>query len=83
MNSDNPNSFFGKVTEILQLYCLPDIQALKQNLPSKMSWKFTFKTAIRKHWLQELLNEIPGRTTLLNMNSKILQIGETHPVWSC
>ena len=83
LNSDNPNSFFGKVTEILQLYCLPDIQALKQNLPSKMSWKFTFKTAIRKHWLQELLNEILGRTTLVNMNSKILQIGETHPVWSC
>jgi hypothetical protein len=36
---DNKQSFFCKVLELIQMYDMPSIQALKNSLPKKVHWK--------------------------------------------
>ncbi len=40
VNLDNPLSFYGKISEALNMYDLPSITELQDNLVSKIKWKF-------------------------------------------
>ena len=45
-NLDNSQSYFGRVQDILDIYNLPDLQCLRENLTSKENWKFQVKKAL-------------------------------------
>lgn len=81
VNLDNPLSYYSRVKDILELYQLPSLNELKQNQPTKESWKNTVKQAVNEHWTEILRNEVKEKSTLKFMNSESLKIGQTHPVW--
>ena len=48
MNFDNKDSFFYRVLKVLELYNLPDIISLNQELPTKTAWKTLVNRTIRR-----------------------------------
>ena len=48
--NDDPDSFCGRISNILQTYNLPTIEELLGNLPIKSKWKYIAKTAVNTYW---------------------------------
>ncbi|CAC5391721.1 unnamed protein product [Mytilus coruscus] len=82
VNSENPESFFPRVQEILQYYSLMPIHKLEKNLPTKFQWKKQINTAIADKWTSKLQTEIKEKSTLKFCNTTELKIHQTHPVWN-
>lgn len=81
VNLDNPLSFYGKISEALNMYDLPSITELQDNLVSKIKWKFLVRNAVNTYWSDKLKSEIADKSTLKFVNKADLNIGTTHPVW--
>ncbi|CAC5412024.1 unnamed protein product [Mytilus coruscus] len=65
MNMQNPTSFFNKIESLLSSsYEVPEITALQQCLPTKLSWKSTVKISIREFWTQKLKSDISQKSSL-------------------
>ena len=80
INLDNSQSYFSRVQDILDIYNLPSLQYLSENLTSKENWKFQVKRAVNKHWSELLQKEASEKSTLKYMNIESMKIG--HVVWS-
>ena len=68
MNSDNSQSFYGRTKKILELYDLPDLKSLKNELSTKDQWKIRIKTAVNKYWTNLLQTEAKQKSTLEYLN---------------
>ena len=77
MNFDNKDSIFYRVLKVLELYNLPDIISLNQELPTKTAWKSLVNGTIMMYWRQSFnVNQ--------HLNSLLMikfSLGEVHPVW--
>jgi hypothetical protein len=82
MNVNNPQSFFCRASATLEMYNLPTITELKTNLPSKLNWKYICKKAIKLFWTENLQIILQDKISLRNVNTKDLQVGSTHLVWT-
>ena len=76
----NSQSYFSRVQDILDIYNLPSLQYLSENLTSKENWKFQVKRAVNKHWSELLQKEASEKSTLKYMNIESMKIGQTHVV---
>ena len=79
---DDPESFCGRITNILERYNLPHIENLIANLPVKTKWKHAVKTAINNHWTDVMRSDLRERSTLSLCNITELQVGKVHHVWN-
>jgi hypothetical protein len=81
-NYDNKQSFFCKVLELIQMYDMPSIQALKNSLPKKVHWKREVNNKINNFWTQKLVEEASSKSSLKYLNIKNLEIGKSSNVWN-
>ena len=81
INLDNSQSYFSRVQVILDIYNLPSLQYLSENLTSKENWKSQVKRAVNKHWSELLQEEASEKSTLKYMNIESMKIGQTHVVY--
>ena len=79
---DDPDSFCGRISNILELYNLPRIENLIANLPLKTKWKHAVKTAVNNHWTAVMRSDLSERSTLSLCNINELQVGKVHHVWN-
>ena len=79
---DEPESFCGRITNILERYNLPHIENLIANLPVKTKWKHAVKTAVNNHWTDVMRSDLRERSTLSLCNITELQVGKVHHVWN-
>ena len=68
---DNKDSYFYRVLKVLELYNLPDIISLKQQLPTKDSWKEKVYSSIAAYWRESLVRDA----------CESISLSEIHPVW--
>ena len=80
--NDDPDSFCGRISNILQTYNLPTIEELLGNLPIKSKWKYIAKTAVNTYWTAVMRTDIGDRSTLSLCNLNELQVGKVHHVWN-
>jgi hypothetical protein len=80
MHIDNPLSFFCITSQLLHQYELPDINTLAKTQPTKLSWKHAVREAVRKYWLNILLEDIENKSTLVNPQKDHLKCGSTREV---
>jgi hypothetical protein len=76
-NYDNKQSFFCKVLELIQMYNMPSIQALKNSLPKKVHWKREVNKKIDNFWTQKLVEEVSSKSSMKHLNIKNLEIGKS------
>ena len=50
VNFNNKDSFFYRILKVLELYNLPSIPALIQQLPEKDKWKDMVSESAAEHW---------------------------------
>ena len=81
VNFDNKDSFFYRVLKVLELYNLPDIISLKQQLPTKDSWKEKVYGSIAAYWRESLVRDAQSKITLKFLACESISLGEIHPVW--
>jgi hypothetical protein len=82
VNKNNPESFFSRIQDILNLYNLPPIYVLVDVLPTKLAWKRGINLSIAKKWTNKLSEEVEGKSTMKLCNRDMLKIHDVHPVWS-
>ena len=80
VNFDNKDSYFSRVLKVLELYNLPDIISLKQQLPTKDSWKEKVYSSIAAYWRESLVRDAQSNTTLKFLACESISLGEIHPV---
>ena len=80
VNFDNKDSFFHRVLKVLELYKLPDITSLKQQLPTKTLWK-DFLGSVKTYWRESLVHDAQCRRTLKFLAYENILLGEVHLVW--
>ena len=76
-NYDNKQSFFCRVLELIQMYDMPSIQALKNSLPKKVHWKREVNKKIDNFWTQKLVEEVSSKSSMKHLNIKNLEIGKS------
>ena len=81
VNFDNKDSFFHRVLKVLELYKLPDITSLKQQLPTKTVWKDLLLGSVKTYWRESLVHDAQSKTTLQFLAYENILLGEVHPVW--
>ena len=81
VNFDNKDSFFYKIIQVLHQYNLPDIVALKQNIPSKNEWKTAMNRTVTKYWTESLVRDSYSKSTLRFLAVGRISGGCVHPVW--
>ena len=81
MNFDNKDSFFYRVLKVLELYNLPDIISLNQELPTKTAWKSLVNGTITTYWRESFLQDALCKSTLNFLAYDNISLGEVHPVW--
>ena len=81
VNFDNKDSFFYRVLKVLELYNLPDIISLNQELPTKTAWKSLVNGTITTHWRESFLQDALCKSTLNFLAYDNISLGEVHPVW--
>jgi hypothetical protein len=54
VNKNNPESFFSRIQDILNLYNLPPMYVLVDVLPTKLAWKRGINLNIAKKWTNKL-----------------------------
>ena len=79
--SNDQESFCGKISEILDLYQLPPLEHLYNNLPTKEVWKTTVKNAVFKYWTTILRSDLQNKSTMSFCNIHHLSVGKVHHVW--
>ena len=79
--SNDQESFCWKISEILDLYQLPPLEQLYNNLPAKEVWKTTVKNAVFKHWTTILRSDLQNKSTMSFCNIHQLSVGKVHHVW--
>ena len=77
----NKDSFFYKINQVLHQYNLPDIVALKQNIPSKNEWKTAINRTVTKYWTESLVHDSYSKSTLRFLAVGRISGGCVHPVW--
>ena len=82
VNFDNKDSFFYCILKVLELYELPDIASLKQQLPTKTVWKDSVLRSVTAHWRKSLVRDAQSKTTLKFLAYENIFLGEVHPVWA-
>ena len=82
MNFDNKDSFFYRILKVLELYELPDIASLKQQLPTKTVWKDSVLRSVTAYWRESLVRDAQSKTTLKFLKYENTLLGEVHPVWA-
>ena len=83
MKTSTSNSWTVKLREVLQMYNLPSAGDLMRNPPERNEWKATVKTAVRRHWDEDLKRRAATMTSLKFLNLQTCQIGRVHPAWQC
>ena len=81
MNFDNKDSLFYRVLKVLELYNLPDIISLNQELPTKTEWKSLVNRTIMTYWRDSLLQDAQCKSALKFLAYDNISLGEVHPVW--
>ena len=81
VNFDNKDCYFYRVLKVLELYNLPDIISLKQQLPTKDSWKEKVYSSIAAYLRESLVRDAQSKTTLKFLACESISLGEIHPVW--
>ena len=64
------------------MYNLPPWTDLKDQLPSKLSWKCKAKEAINSYWKVNLQRDANSKTTLKFLCIPNLDIGKPHSIWN-
>ena len=64
MNFDNKDNFFYHVLKVLELYNVPDIISLNQELPTETAWKSLVNGTVMTYWSESLLFEALCKSTL-------------------
>jgi predicted nuclease with TOPRIM domain len=82
VNKNNPESFFSRIQDILNLYNLPPIYVLVDALPTKLAWKRGINLNIAEKWTNKLSEEVEGKSSMKLCNRDILKIHDVHSVWS-
>ena len=80
LNVDNKDSFFYRILKVLELYELPDIASLKQQLPTKTVWKDSVLRSVTAYWRESLVRDAQSKTTLKFLTYENIFLGEVHPV---
>lgn len=75
-------TFLNRVADILYMYNLPPWTDLKDQLPSKLSWKCKAKEAINSYWKVNLQRDANSKTTLKFLCIPNLDIGKPHSIWN-
>ena len=78
---DNKDSFFYRVLKVLELYNLPDIISLNQELPTKTAWTSLVNRTIMTYWRESLLQDVQCKSTLTFLTYDNISLGEVHSVW--
>ena len=81
VNLDNKDSFFYKIIQVLDQYNLPNIVALKQNIPSKNEWKIVINRTLTKYLTESLVRDSNSKSTLRFIAVGRILGGNVHPVW--
>ena len=82
VHMDNPVSYFGRVTEILYTYNLPEIAVIILQCPTKLEFKKQCKVAIEKTWTENLKSESLDKSSLKYIVMDSLEIGTPHMCWN-
>ena len=80
VNFDNKDSFSCQIIQVLHQYNLPDIVALKQNIPSKNEWKTAINRTVTKYWTESLVRDSFSKSTLRFLAVGRISGGCVHPV---
>ncbi|VDI29779.1 Hypothetical predicted protein [Mytilus galloprovincialis] len=75
-------TFLNRVADILYMYNLPPWTDLKDQLPSKLSWKCKAREAINNYWKVNLQRDANSKTTLKFLCIPNLDIGKPHTIWN-
>ena len=73
VNKNNPESFFSRIQDILDLYNLPPIYVLVDALSTKLAWKRGINMNIVEKWTYKLSEEVEGKSTMKLCNGDILK----------
>ncbi|CAC5412390.1 unnamed protein product [Mytilus coruscus] len=75
-------TFLNRVADLLYMYNLPPWTYLKDQLPSKISWKCKAREAINNYWKVNLQRDANSKTTLKFLCIPNLDIGKPHTIWN-
>ncbi|CAC5415659.1 HEXA_B [Mytilus coruscus] len=75
-------TFLNRVADLLYMYNLPPWTYLKDQLPSKLSWKCKAREAINNYWKVNLQRDANSKTTLKFLCIPNLDIGKPHTIWN-
>ena len=80
--SDDSNSWFTHIINLLEHYDLPTIKTLLHIVPCKITWKREVKLAVDKLWNQKLISDCSQKSSLAFCETAILSIGNIHRIWT-
>lgn len=84
LKNRDSNSWFIKIVELADKYELPSPYDMLQNIPTKYLWKQLVNKRINDFWLEQLVTEARGKSSLNLLNFENIRLGTTHIVWkSC
>ncbi|CAC5383139.1 ATBF1 [Mytilus coruscus] len=75
-------TFLNRVADLLYMYNLPPWTYLKDQLPSKLSWKCKAREAINNYWKGNLQRDANSKTTLKFLCIPYLDIEKPHTIWN-
>ena len=81
-NFDNKKSYFSRMVDVLEMYELPSIIQLQNNIPKKESWKKDIKERLSKFWTKKLMYDARNKSSLKFMSVDTMEMGKTHLVWN-
>ena len=67
-NFDNKKSYFSRMVDVLEMYELPSIIQLQNNIPKKESWKKDIKERLSKFWTKKLMYDAGNKSSLKFMS---------------
>ena len=75
------NSWFIKITEIMEKYNLAHPLDYLENPPKKEKWKQEYKTRLKQFWHDTLKRESEEKSSLVYLSMGNVKPGKPHPVW--
>ena len=80
--SDDSNSWFIHIINLLEHYDLPTIKTLLHKVPCKITWKREVKLAVDQLWNQKPISDCSQKSSLTFCETAILSIGNVHRIWT-
>lgn len=81
VKSENSKSWFIYIQNILDLYGLPKLELLMEQIPTKLQWKVKSKIAVDNFWNLKLISDCTSKISLIYCCFAEIKIGSPHRIW--